>query len=323
MQSIQIHATIIKVRSLRCVPPPSLRFIMPPIRSMLAGCLLSLLACATAFLPDANSQEAPSEAPIHFETEVRPILKAHCFHCHGEQEHREGGLDLRLVHLLEKGGDSGAAIVPGNADASLLIQRVQDGQMPPGGKTIPDAQKQILRRWIQAGALTKRPEPQTPTLEDWSEEERNFWLFQPVVSGSVPKVAHADAHADAHAMNSPIDAFVAAKLLEKQLPSAPLADRVTLIRRLSLDLLGLPPTQEEIQAFVEDSRPDAYERTVDRLLADPRYGEHWGRHWLDVAGYADSDGYRTLNARGLGNIETMSSRASMPTFPTINSSSNS
>ena len=143
---------------------------------MLAVCLLSLLACATAFLPDANSQEAPSEAPIHFETEVRPILKAHCFHCHGEQDHREGGLDLRLVHLLEKGGDSGAAIVPGNADKSLLIQRVLDGQMPPGGKTIPDAQKQILKRWIQAGALTKRPEPQTPTLEDWSEEERNFWL---------------------------------------------------------------------------------------------------------------------------------------------------
>ena len=287
MQSIQIHAIIEGVLPLRFVPPPSLRFIMPPIRSMLAVCLLSLLACAIAFLPDANSQEVPSEAPIHFETEVRPILKAHCFHCHGEQEHREGGLDLRLVHLLEKGGDSGAAIVPGNADPSLLIQRVLDGQMPPGGKTIPDAQKQILRRWIQAGALTKRPEPQTPTLEDWSEEERNFWLFQPVASGPVPKLAHDDAHA----MNSPIDAFVAAKLREKQLPSAPLADRVTLIRRLSLDLLGLPPTQEEIQAFVEDSRPDAYERTVDRLLADPRYGEHWGRHWLDVAGYADSDGY--------------------------------
>ena len=274
---------------------------MPPIRSTLALSLfglLGLLDFATDCLPQALSQDPTPEptarsdnqvasSPIHFETDVRAILKAHCFQCHGEQEHREAGLDLRLVHLLHKGGDSGSAIVPGNAQKSLLIQRVQAGEMPPGGKTIPDAQKQILQRWIDAGALTKRPEPQTPTLEDWSEEERNFWLFQPVATVRVPEVACDQAHA----MNSPIDAFVSAKLQEKQLPTAPTADRMTILRRLTVDLLGIPPTYEEIQAFVDDPRLDAYERTVDRLLADPRYGEHWGRHWLDVAGYADSDGY--------------------------------
>jgi hypothetical protein len=259
---------------------------MLPIRQSLDRTSLTLmaLAIALAVASEANAQD-PNQ--IYFETQVRGILKAHCFHCHGEGEHREGGLDLRLVHLMKKGGESGSAISPGAAKDSLLLQRIETGEMPPGGKSIPEAQKEILRRWLDEGTLTIREEPQTPTLEDWTEEERSYWLFQPVEAVTVPTVPPEESGS----ASSAIDAFVLAKLREKQIPRAPTADRLTLIRRLSVDLLGVPPTQEECQAFVADTSIDAYERLVDRFLADPRYGEHWGRHWLDVVGYADSDGY--------------------------------
>lgn len=263
---------------------------MRTIRRTLLLAVMSFGFFATlAWLPLAtcDSIYGQSAEELHFETDIRPILKAHCFHCHGEQEHREAGLDLRLVHLMAKGGDSGAAIVPGSSKDSLLLQRIESGEMPPGGKTIPEEQKQILQRWLDAGARTKRTEPQSPALEDWTEEERSYWLFQPVGHPKVPTIP-PQGSADS---NSPIDAFVLEKLLEKQIPVAPSADRLTLIRRLSFDLLGVPPSFEESQAFVDDTSIDAYERLVDRMLADPRYGERWGRHWLDVAGYADSDGY--------------------------------
>lgn len=231
--------------------------------------------------------KAQDQATVHFETQARGILKTHCFHCHGEAEHREAGLDLRLVHLMKTGGESGPAIVPGSASESLLLQRIEDGQMPPGNKPIPESQKEILRRWLDAGALTKRTEPQTPAPEDWTEEERTYWLFQPVASVKIPPLP-VGTSAPA---SSPLDAFILEKLAIHRIPIAPNADRLTLIRRLSFDLLGVAPTHEECSAFIADTSIDAYERLVDRLLADPRYGEHWGRHWLDVAGYADSDGY--------------------------------
>ncbi|MFM8264310.1 MAG: PSD1 and planctomycete cytochrome C domain-containing protein [Pirellula sp.] len=246
--------------------------------------ILALPVLSIFWIFQAKAQEQSS---IHFETHVRGILKTHCFHCHGEAEHREAGLDLRLVHLMKTGGESGSAIAPGSASDSLLLKRIESGEMPPGGKTIPDAQKEILRRWLDSGALTKRPEPQTPAPEDWTEEERNYWLFQPVASVKVPPIP-VDQVPSA---NSPLDAFILEKISANRIPIAPDADRLTLIRRLSFDLLGVAPTQEECSAFLADTNIDAYERLVDRLLADPRYGEHWGRHWLDVAGYADSDGY--------------------------------
>ena len=250
----------------------------------LATWILVMPVFSISWVFQAKAQE---ESPIHFETQARGILKAHCFHCHGEAEQREAGLDLRLVHLMKTGGESGSAIVPGSASDSLLLQRIEAGEMPPGGKTIPDAQKEILRRWLDGGALTKRPEPQTPAPEDWTEEERNYWLFQPVASVKVPQIPVDQASS----ASSPLDAFILEKLTANRIPIAPHADRLTWIRRLSFDLLGVAPTQEECSAFIADTNVDAYERLVDRLLADPRYGEHWGRHWLDVAGYADSDGY--------------------------------
>jgi hypothetical protein len=227
------------------------------------------------------------EAPLFFEAQVRPILKAHCFHCHGEGEHREAGLDVRLVHLLKKGGDSGPAIVPGSATDSLVFQRVAADEMPPGGKNLSAAEKETLERWLNAGAQTKRAEPETPLQEDWTEEDRNYWLFKQVSAPAIPALRPDE---DPIAL-SPVDCFVIEQLRARGIASTTSADRATLIRRLSFHLLGVPPTFEEVEAFTNDTNIDAYERLVDRMLADSRYGEHWGRHWLDVAGYADSDGY--------------------------------
>jgi hypothetical protein len=220
-----------------------------------------------------------------FEADIRPILKANCFHCHGEEETLEGNLDLRLARLMAKGGDSGAAIVAGKPEESLLVQRIVAGEMPPGEKKLTAQQIDVIRRWIAAGAKTARPEPETPLVGDFTEEERNFWSFQPIQNPLVPNALSAVP------LRTPVDRFLLAKLQAQELSFSPEADRRTLIRRAYFDLLGLPPTPEAVEEFVSDPSPDAFERRLDELLASPRYGERWGRHWLDVAGYADSDGY--------------------------------
>ena len=241
--------------------------------------------------PGANPpvvQEA-DPPPVYFETHIRPILKTHCFHCHGEADHRESGLDLRLFRLMQAGGEGGPAVVPHQPDASLVWNRVEAGEMPPGGKTLSAAEKELLRHWIATGAKTKREEPLQPMVEQWTEEERSYWLFQPVQVTNLSTFAGMGS--DELPSSNPIDLFLLQKMQPAGLSFSPSADRPVLIRRLALDLLGVPPTPEEVSAFINDGSPDAYERLVDRMLADPRYGEHWGRHWLDVAGYADSDGY--------------------------------
>ncbi len=221
-----------------------------------------------------------------YESDVRPILKAHCFHCHGEEEEHQGNLDLRLVRTMLSGGDSGPAIAPGKPDESLLLQQISQDDMPPGEKKLSAAEKQKIRAWLEQGARTRRPEPENASLAlDWTEEERSFWSFQPVKRAGLPAVA------DSTALNSPVDAFLLARLEAESLTFSPETDRRTLIRRLSFDLLGLPPTPEQIEEFVNDPAPDALERLVDRMQASPAFGERWARHWLDVAGYADSDGY--------------------------------
>jgi mono/diheme cytochrome c family protein len=227
-----------------------------------------------------------------FESHVRPILKANCFICHGEEGKPKGGLDLRLRRLIVRGGDSGAAVVPGNRDGSLLFQRVRDGDMPPGKrKKLTPEEVAVLGRWIADGARVKGQEPETvgsgPLL---TAEERGFWSFQPIRRPAVPPSSAGDR------LRTPIDAFLRARLREKGLDFAPDADRRTLIRRASFDLTGLPPSPEEVQRFLADDSPDAYEKLLDRLLASPHYGERWGRHWLDVAGYADSEGYAAEDA---------------------------
>lgn len=227
----------------------------------------------------------PADERLTFEEHIRPLFKAHCFHCHGEAGKREGKLDLRLRRLAVAGGESGAAIVPGKSAESHLFQRVRDGEMPPKGK-LSESEIALLERWITAGAPVLRDEPEdVAAVADITEAERNFWAFQPVPRLPLPTVAAAAQP------RSPIDLFLFEKLAARQLAFSPAATPTQLLRRLSFDLWGLPPSPEEVSDFVADASPDAFARALDRWLASPRYGERWGRHWLDVAGYADSDGY--------------------------------
>jgi mono/diheme cytochrome c family protein len=225
---------------------------------------------------------------LTFERDVRPMFKTHCFQCHGEGEKREGGLDLRLRRTAAQGGDSGAAFAPGKPEESLLIERLRSGEMPPPDvKHRPTADEiETIERWIAAGAPTARDEPESLGDEPYlTEEERNFWSFRPVQRPALPAVR------DAERLRSPIDAFLLSKLESQNLAFSPEADLRTLMRRAYFDLWGLPPSPEEVEAFLNDPAPDAYERLIERLLASPHYGERWARHWLDAAGYADSEGY--------------------------------
>lgn len=229
---------------------------------------------------------AKAEEPLTYEKHVRPILKAHCFHCHGEGGELKGNLDLRLRRLIAKGGDSGEGLIPGKPGESILLQRIKDKQMPPNNKLVPEKEVAILEQWIAAGAATAAAEPEGDlTAIDITAEEKKFWSFQPIQPPALPAVKNAAQ------VTTPIDAFLLAKLEEKGLAFSPEADKRILIRRAYFDLLGLPPSPQEVDAFLADNSPDAYERLLDRLLDSPQYGERWGRHWLDVAGYADSDGY--------------------------------
>jgi len=247
-----------------------------------------LLCCACLLLSAGRVFAAtPDTSPsLTFEANVRPILKSHCWHCHGEEEELAGGLDTRLVRSLKTGGDSGTAIVPGDSAASILHQRIAAGEMPPEGKKLPPEALATIARWIDEGAHTSRPEPETlPRGDVFSEEERAHWSFQPIRRPPLPAVQQAAL------VRQPVDAFLPARLEAEELSFAPEADRLTLLRRLHYDLTGLPPTSEEVARFLADPAEDAYDGLVDRLLASPAFGERWARHWLDVAGYADSDGY--------------------------------
>ncbi|MCA9116455.1 MAG: DUF1553 domain-containing protein [Planctomycetaceae bacterium] len=250
--------------------------------------LLAVVPAGAAVAEDAAAQ-AETAGQVFFEPAVRPLLRAHCFHCHGEDpEDIAGGLDLRLRRLMAAGGDSGPAIVPGKHAESLLYQRVASGEMPPGENVhhFNAAELEQLARWIDSGAATKHPEPEKITSGLlFTEADRKFWSFQPVKRPEVPEVRQQEL------VRTPIDAFLLKKLEEQGFGFAPPATREQLLRRAFFDLLGLPPTPEETAEFLNDTRPDAWEQLIDRLLRSPHYGERWGRHWLDVAGYADSEGY--------------------------------
>ncbi len=225
-------------------------------------------------------------APPTFERDIRPILKAHCFDCHGEGEKLNGGLDLRLQRLMIRGGDDGPVIVPGKPERSLLFQKVQSGEMPKRDKKLIPADVALIQQWIASGARTARPEPtELGKGSGITEEERAFWSFQPIRQPRIPATKPKDR------VRTPVDAFLVAAMAKQKLKFSPDAEKVTLLRRACLDLTGLPPTPAEVEAFLTDTAPEAYERLIDRLIDSPHYGERWGRHWLDVAGYADSDGY--------------------------------
>ncbi|MBD3676531.1 MAG: DUF1553 domain-containing protein [Planctomycetaceae bacterium] len=253
---------------------------------------LLFLSCAIAFSTLSSAEEIPAEliqpdAEISFERDIRPMFKAACAHCHGEEEELSGGLDVRLRRLLVAGGDSGASIVPGKPGESYLVDRVKNGEMPPEGSGHPLTAEQVakLEQWITGGAPTLRSEPEEIGRGMLiTEEDRSWWSFQPVARPELPEVQHTDR------VRSPIDQFILKPLEQQGFSLSEDADRKTLMRRAYIDLLGILPTPEQVVAFENDDSPQAWERLVDSLLSDPRFGERWGRHWLDVAGYADSEG---------------------------------
>jgi hypothetical protein len=253
---------------------------LAPRLSLAVAGLLLIAGAAPAEAPPATSPEGVE----FFESKVRPVLAENCFACHGPEK-QKGGLRLDSRSAALKGGETGPAVVPGKPDESPMLRAVgytdSNLQMPPKGK-LPAAKVEALTAWVKMGA----PWPATPSAAAArGEGVKPHWAFQPVREPALPTVR------DAAWATTPLDQFVLAKLEAKGLrPSAP-ADKRTLIRRVTYDLTGLPPTPEETDAFLADRSPDAYERVVDRLLASPRYGERWGRHWLDVARYADSKGY--------------------------------
>jgi cytochrome c553 len=244
--------------------------------------------------PAAKADPAVEE---FFERQIRPLLAERCGKCHGAEK-QKGGLRVDTAAGFQQGGESGKLVVNNNPDASPLIAAVryaEDPKMPPDGK-LPTEAIAALEQWVRMGAPWPAGNaPATPTSNPTASAEaagpawRHHWAFQPVVEPPLP--ADNPAAATAGFEQSPVDRFVYAELAKRGItPSAP-ADRRALIRRVSYDLLGLPPRPEEVEAFVADSTPDAYPRLVDRLLASPQYGERWARHWLDVARYADTRGY--------------------------------
>ena len=242
-----------------------------------------------------EDDKADPARPAVTRHDILPILLRRCTVCHG-MHRKEGGLDLRTRAAMLRGGKSGPAIELGKPDKSLLLKKIRAGQMPPRDrlvevsvKPVEQAETDLLARWIEAKAPEAAVEPDVATTTPdplVTEKDRTFWAFRPVRSVVVPAVR------DVGRVRNPIDAFVLQMLEKKGLSLAPEADRVTLIRRASFDLTGLPPEPVEVQSFQADRAADAYERMVDRLLASPRYGERWGRYWLDLAGYADSEGKR-------------------------------
>jgi mono/diheme cytochrome c family protein len=225
--------------------------------------------------------------------DVLPILLRRCTVCHGPRV-QEGGLDLRTRAALLRGGKSGPAIVPGKPEQSRLIEKVRSGAMPPRRrlievsiKPIEPAEIDVLARWIAQGAPEVEVPPDVATTQPdplVTDKDRDFWAFRPPRAVPPPAVREP--------VRNPIDAFVLHRLEEKGLTLSPEADRLTLLRRACFDLTGLPPEPDEVRAFLADPDPLAYAKLIDRLLASPRYGERAGRHWLDVAGYADTEGKR-------------------------------
>ncbi len=268
---------------------------MTAIRKIHFASLLVASCARAALTPDVPVAVAPNAGGVEFfEKNIRPVLSQKCYGCHSTESGKtKGGLLLDTREGIRAGGDTGHAVVPGNLKDSLLIKALsytdKDFAMPPkkeGGK-LPDDVIAKFEQWVQMGA----PDPRDNTAgkivvrKTWDVEEgRKFWAYQP------PKAVPAPAVKDATWPRSDMDRFLLAALEAKGLHPVADADKATLIRRVYFDIIGLPPRPEEVDAFVKDNTPNAYAKIVDRLLASPQFGERWGRHWLDVARYAESSG---------------------------------
>jgi len=270
---------------------------MPPVGEKLTAAEIALIrlwidkgAPADGEAHQLALKQSPSEIT---ENEVTPIFQMRCIVCHGKRR-QEGGLDLRTQASRLKGGKSGPALVAGKPEESLLMKRILSGEMPPS-KMLFDfavrpptsAEVEVVRKWIEAGA-SAAPE-QALVAEDAtdplvSDADRKFWSFQSPKRPQIPAVHHQEL------VRTPLDAFLLQKLEAKKLSFSPPAERLTLMRRAYLNLIGLPPDPAEVESYLKDDRSDAYERLVDRLLESPHYGERWGQFWLNAAGYSDSEG---------------------------------
>jgi mono/diheme cytochrome c family protein len=261
----------------------SLRPNRPPLFHALPLVAGGILACAVT-----TARGTTTAAPV-YETQIRPILKAHCTHCHGEEPKPGGGVDLRLRRFMDaKTKDGSPLLVPGNPADSEFLRVIREGEMPKKGKKLSAEEYAKLEAWVAAGAKINEQEPTNlPPGPYITEEDRKFWAFQPVKSQ--PPAANAASQGPAA-----IDGYIHEKLRQKGLDFAPEADPATLLRRVTLDLTGIQPTPEELSAFKAvpaEKRQEAYEAAVDRLLSSRSYGERWARHWLDVVGYSDTNGY--------------------------------
>jgi hypothetical protein len=260
-----------------------------PAGSLRQQCLAWPLVLSIACL--GRAQTPPK---VSFSKDVAPILTERCMQCHG-REPLMAHLDLRTREGALKGAQHGPVVDPGNAAGSHLYRHLTGQELPrmPLGGQLPDAEIAVIKNWIDSGAewdngVTLGPGagPTGSGEKKFSDQQRRYWAFQKVVKPAVPTVKDGDW------ARNPVDAFIMARLQEKNLRPNPPADKITLLRRATLDLIGLPPTPEEAQSFLADASPDAFAKVVDRLLASPQYGERWGRHWLDLARYADTNGFK-------------------------------
>ncbi len=254
--------------------------------------MLSISAWAAQDAATATHAADMEKGTALFNSDVAALLTQHCVKCHGGEKGTKGALDLTTRELSLKGGDTGPAIVPGKSADSLLVQSIRhedkDLQMPKKADKLPDDAIAKIAQWVDLGAPYAKPLIAGKSTRDRSkvtDEDRKFWAFQPLAKPEPPAVKNEAW------CRTPIDRFILAKIEEKGIAPAPMAEKVTLIRRAYFDLIGLPPTPEQVGNFLKDTDPNAFEKVIDELLANPHYGERWGRHWLDLARYAESHGY--------------------------------
>ena len=260
--------------------------------ALLTTAALGVSAWAVEDAATANHAADMEKGTALFNSDVAALLTDHCVKCHGGEKGTKGALDLTTRELALKGGDTGPAFVPGKSAESLLVQSIRhedkDLQMPKKEDKLPGDVIAKIAQWVDLGAPYAKALVAGKSTRDRSkvtDDDRKFWSFQPLAKPELPTVKSEDW------CRTPIDPFILAKIEKKGIAPSPAADKVTLIRRAYFDLIGLPPTPEQVEKFVNDTAPNAFEKVVDELLASPHYGERWGRHWLDLARYAESHGY--------------------------------
>jgi hypothetical protein len=251
--------------------------------------ILSVVSFAFVCYANLSVADGPSQA-IDFEKSIAPLLAKHCLECHSSST-QEGGLDLSNRQSMMQGGESGLVVEPGDVTNSPMWTMVESGEMPKDRPPLSEREHELLKAWLSQGAkwTIDRVDPLA-----WSTDRRagyDWWSLQPVIRPTVPKVENVRWSTNA------IDAFILSRLEQEGLQPADQADRRTLIRRLTYDLIGLPPTPDEVDAFLSDPAEDAYAKVVDRLLASKHYGERWARHWLDVVRFGETQGFERNRIR--------------------------